>query len=357
MLRTGLSAFAVWLVVQWATKQFLGAGNQDANTTAQQVVPAFDARPSSFDTGAEYSVIPQNVAPIWAPDTSLDISMYISPSIAMPALASVPKENLVLEEKKFQMSNWNDNREIATEFAVPKEVQNNGTLWAHFYVGKAGSVLDPMDRSYDPSRAYHFLRPLNQYLAKKKVKKTKKLLEASSTDDEVEEETTPTGPSIVSYYHPNFTVSVIPDSGIISYPQTVPAIRQFIHLETTGARDGTGQNTWYYPVLFVNTFWQLRDHMTELNSTVKTLPLRINLGNLANWKFTLYATIDDNVKSNAKQAATGGSMPASGDGSEFEEFKRILVDTNIYLLATTGIVSIFHMVFEMLAFKSDVVSI
>lgn len=48
-------------------------------------------------------------------------------------------------------------------------------------------------------------------------------------------------------------------------------------------------------------------------------------------------------------------MPAGGgDGSEFEMIKEVLLDTNIYLLATTVVVSIFHMIFEMLAFKSDI---
>jgi len=48
-------------------------------------------------------------------------------------------------------------------------------------------------------------------------------------------------------------------------------------------------------------------------------------------------------------------MPAGGgDGTEFEMIKEVLLDTNIYLLSTTIIVSIFHMIFEMLAFKSDI---
>ena len=34
--------------------------------------------------------------------------------------------------------------------------------------------------------------------------------------------------------------------------------------------------------------------------------------------------------------------------------KEVLLDTNPYLLGTTVIVSIFHMIFEMLAFKSDI---
>lgn len=46
----------------------------------------------------------------------------------------------------------------------------------------------------------------------------------------------------------------------------------------------------------------------------------------------------------------------NAQGAELEEVKRILIDTNIYLLSTTVIVSLLHTVFEMLAFKSDIVS-
>jgi len=81
------------------------------------------------------------------------------------------------------------------------------------------------------------------------------------------------------------------------------------------------------------------------------------LNNLNNWKFSLYASIDEGMKQNHKQAASGGPMPAGGDGSEFEEFKRVLIDTNVYLLSTTAIVSVLHMIFEALAFKSDIVSL
>jgi hypothetical protein len=51
---------------------------------------------------------------------------------------------------------------------------------------------------------------------------------------------------------------------------------------------------------------------------------------------------------------SGGSVPGGGDGSEFEMIKEVLLDTNVYLLGTTVVVSIFHMIFEMLAFKSDI---
>ena len=287
----------------------------------------------------------------------MDLRVYVSPSLSVPALKAMDRDALVISEDRFALDNWKEDRTIHTSFAVPKEVQNNGTLWAHTFVALSGYPLDPTAKDYDQTKAYRFSRPLNQYRLKKKVAKTKNLL--SSTSQDSKEDMTSvddTAKTYASYYHPNFTLSFIPNSGVQTYTSMHPAVRQYVQLESTGARDASGQNGWYYPILFMNTFWQLKDHMTELNNTVKTLPLHVNVNNLANWKFSIYASMDESMKQAQRNAASGSSMTASGDGSEFEEFKRVLVDTNIYLLSTTAIVSVFHMVFEMLAFKSDVVS-
>ena len=338
-------------------RQFMSPSTTTTTSTgpAPGAIPAFDARPLSLDEGATYSPIPQVIAPIWSIDIPLDISIYVTPSLVMPPLKSASPETLVAEEKDFRIGNWTDKREISTSFAVPKEVQNNGTLWAHFYIAKSGHALDPSRKEYDPSTAYRFSRPLNQYLLKKKVAKTKKLLGGSDDSSETTDETPSKGRTVSSYYHPNVSLSIIPDSGNMNYPNAHPAVRQFVIVESSGARDGSGQNGWYYPILFVNTFWQLRDHMTELNSTVERLPLNIQLNNLNNWKFSIISSIDEGMKQTQRQAAASGSTPGAGDGSEFEMFKEVLLDTNIYLLATTGIVSILHMVFETLAFKNDIV--
>ncbi|KAI9892376.1 MAG: hypothetical protein M1814_001578 [Vezdaea aestivalis] len=349
LLRVVLQAASIFFVVQLLANQFLGSTKTSSTSS---VVPEFDAHGSRIKSGNPYSEIPEQIAPIWAPDTALDISIYVSSSLAMPSLRMIPTEALVMEERNVKIGDWKDKRKVDTIITLPKDVQNNGTLWAHFYVGKSGSRLDPLDKSYDSAKAYHFTRALNQYITKKKVKKTKKLLSSSESGLE-SEELVPSGPIIASYYHPNFTVSLIPDAGIMPYTQLHPAVRQFVNLESTGARDKSGQHTWYYPILFVNTFWQLRDHMIELNSTVKEVPLHIDLNNMKDWKFKIYASVDHNVKTSAQNAARGATS-AGGDGSEFEEFKRILMDTNSYLLATTGIVTVLHMVFEMLAFKNDV---
>lgn len=343
------------MLTQALISQFFGGKQQNAGPSVSPGnMPAFADRPPIAEV-TNYNPTPDLVVPLWPADSPLDISIYVSPSEVLPGFNSVPKNSLVLEEKNFTLGNYSDTREIDTTIKIPKEVQQNGTLWAHFHVGLSGHQLDPTAKDYRTDSAIHFLRPLNQYLPKKKAKKLKNLLAAEEGEGGEEEDTTP-DVQIVSYYHPNFTVSLIPDSGPQKYRQMHPAVRQYMQLESTGARDSTGQNGWYYPIVFLNTFWQLKSHMTQLNSTVESMPLRISLNNMQNWKFSMVTSLDEGSKQNTRQAAFGGSTPGGGDGSEFEMVKEILLDTNIWLLGTTGVVTILHMVFETLAFKNDIVS-
>ena len=348
---------AIFFFVQFFISQYIGGKSTDKaakggdNVIVPKTVPAWEDRATG--PVQNYNSIPQLIAPIWPLNSSLDIRIYAYPSALMPSLNLAQPEYLVMQEENFTIGDFEDNRAIDTVLKVPKPVQENGTWWAHFFVGLHAGALDPEASGYDASKSYHFARALNQIFPKKKVAKTKNLLAGSDASDVEGEEELPSGPLFGSYYHPNFTISMITDSETQTYPSLHPAVRNHLHLESSGARDSSGQHGWYYPILFVNTFWQLKDHMIELNSTVKEVPIHISLNNLRNWKFSIYASIDEGMKQKAKDAASGG-LSAGGDGSEFEEFKRILIDTNIYLLSTTAIVTLLHTVFEALAFKSDV---
>lgn len=365
------SAVAMYMAMQFVTKQFMPASTPakaTVNTAEGKTVtvpttgdvPPYQLRPKQLDEGATYNQIPQKIAPIWPEDdTAVDIVVTLSPSFTLTPIEKTPEEYVVLQEKNFKIGNFSDKRAIDTTINVPPAVQNNGTLWAHFYIGLKGASLDPTDPSFDPASAYHFVHPLTQYIAKKKVVKTRSLLAGKNeTQDEedakLREEIQTTGPVVGSYYHPNTSLSFIPNTGVMVYPQTHPAVRQFLHLEATGARDGSGQNSWYYPILFVNTFWQLKSHMTVLNETVKTLPLHLDLNNLANWKFSTMASIELSSRESARQAAYGNPLPGGGDGSEIEMIKEVLMDTNPILLGVTIVVSILHIILETLAFGSDI---
>ncbi|KAI0517642.1 cleft lip and palate transmembrane protein 1-domain-containing protein [Xylaria bambusicola] len=361
-----LQGVLIWFGIQMLMKQFIGGGNQPKITTAKDSdgnivqipantgdIPAYQLRPATLDPGATYSRIPQRVAPIWPSDSAVDIVVTLSSSFVPTKIASVPEEMVALKETNFKIGNSSDKRSAETLFDVPTSVQNNGTLWGHFYFGLTGSILDPKEPGFDPATAVHFTYPLTQYLPKKKIAKTRNLLE-DQPDVLEEPEEEETGPIVANYYHPNTSLSFIPDTGVLNFAQQPPAVQQFLVLESTGARDGSGQNSWYYPILFVNQFWQMKTHMILLNDTVKTLPMRLDLGNLKNWQFNLMATMDLNTKHQARQAAFGGSLPGGSDGSEVELIKEIFLDTNPWLLGVTIVVSIAHLILETLAFGSDI---
>ncbi|KAK1243840.1 hypothetical protein MKX08_001978 [Trichoderma sp. CBMAI-0020] len=317
-------------------------------------IPPYQLRPKRLDEGATYRPLPKTIAPIWAQDSYLDIIVTISPSFNPAPLSSVPAEYVVLDEKRFHMNNKTDKRSVDTTFKVPESVQHNGTLWGHFYIGLADSVLDPHLPNYDPGRAYHVVHPLTQYLGKKKFVQKRNLLEDVPTREPEPVEEDASGPIIANYYHQNASFSLVPGMGVKDLDSIHPALKAFLRLEATGARDGSGQNGWYYPPLFVNTFWQLKTHMTLLNDTVKELPLHIDLNNMPSWQFYAMAAIELNSKENARQAALGNPVPGGGDGSEIEMIKEIFIDTNPILLGITAFASIAHMILETLAFGSDI---
>ncbi|KAF3346758.1 hypothetical protein VD0004_g1071 [Verticillium dahliae] len=317
-------------------------------------IPPYVLRPKTLADGATFDPNPARIAPMWPLDSHIDIIVTLSDSPRPEPLAKTPADKIVLRETNFHLGNYSDKRSADATFTVPASVQHNVTLWGHFYLALTGEQPDPYVAGFDVASAYHFAYPLTQYLPKKKVSKTRSLLDSGDAHADAAQDEEPSGPVIASYYHPNITLSTIPDSGVLDHRSLHPATRHFLHLEPTDARDGTGQNSWYYPMLFVNKFWQLRTHMTLLNDTVTELPIHIDLGNLRYWQMGLMSSIELSSKETARQAAFGNAAPGGGDGTEVEMVKEILLDSNPYLLAITAVVTVAHIILEMLAFGSDI---
>jgi hypothetical protein len=147
-------------------------------------------------------------------------------------------------------------------------------------------------------------------------------------------------------------------------------LRTDIQIEPTGLRDSTGGG-FYYPIVFPNDFWlvssaglvqrggaslhphltlacrsQLKENQHPINSTTTRLPLRVQYHPLTFFKFTIYASMSASFDAQTAQAG--------GTGAEMDEIKHMLLETNPWLLGTTILVTILHMVFEFLAFSSDV---
>ena len=113
-------------------------------------------------------------------------------------------------------------------------------------------------------------------------------------------------------------------------------IQTDVHL-VPGQRDETGTVGYYNPIIFPNEFWHLKSQYIEINSTTPTLPLQVVFQPMSYFKFQMFASMTFGFQEAAKQQ--GGSSAA-----EMDEVKRMLIETNPWFLALTGVVSVLHVV-------------
>ena len=104
-----------------------------------------------------------------------------------------------------------------------------------------------------------------------------------------------------------------------------------------GQRDETGTKGYYNPIVFSNEFWHLRSQYIEINDTTPTVPLQVVFRPMSYFKFQMFASMSFGFQEAAKQQ--GG-----GSAAEFDEVKRMLVETNPWFLGLTGVVSVLHVV-------------
>lgn len=92
---------------------------------------------------------------------------------------------------------------------------------------------------------------------------------------------------------------------------------------TAPERDITGTKGYYYPIVFQNEFWHLREHYVEVNSTTPTLPLEITFQPMSFMKFQMFASMAHGFKEAAKQQGGSG-------GAEMDEIKRMFMEVQLF---------------------------
>jgi hypothetical protein len=103
---------------------------------------------------------------------------------------------------------------------------------------------------------------------------------------------------------------------------------------------------YYYPLVYINDFYVFEEHLSPINETVSEVPLHIYVGSISMIKYMLYSQM--------LQAFSMHENMGTMSTRERDDIKHLIVDTNIYLLGLTMVVSVLHSVFDFLAFKNDV---
>jgi len=190
-------------------------------------------------------------------------------------------------------------------------------------------------------RILHITYPINRYIKVKKSKKRNLLYETEAQKQQAENATLLEEEiRYVSHYNPTMNLALVDFRENVPLGSVPAHFRDALHL-----LPGHGHKQ-YYPVLYFNDFWTIKDHLKTLNETVESVPLQVELTSVTAWKWQFYLQMEESLK---MQSSFGTS-----DEADHDEIKRMLLETNPYLLAVTILVSILHSVFDFLAFKNDI---
>jgi len=218
-------------------------------------------------------------------------------------------------------------------------LKHNGSLYAHVFFARSGYPADPSDPEYDPKSSFGGTHPVVAYLRKSKNDKKKSLLDEASPKEVDSQIETKEGPvEYISYWKPNITINLLEDVNRYQHNNIPPTISGQLKVDY---ESGT-----YYPIIYFNDFWLLRDKLIAVNETVDELPLNLEVGPISQTKWQWYLQIEQSFQVHRSY----GSMLEG----EADELKRVFLEGNPYLLAITTVVSLLHSLFDFLAFKNDI---
>ncbi|XP_022925289.1 cleft lip and palate transmembrane protein 1 homolog isoform X2 [Cucurbita moschata] len=258
---------------------------------------------------------------------------------------------LVWHENGIPYAVWGQesSRSLSFKYYPSEALKQNGTLYAHVFFARSGYTPDPNDPEFQPLATFGRAHPIVMYFPKSKAGKRRSLLgssEGSDTGETLKEvidddqvDLKDDGPvEWVSYWKPNVTVNLVDDFTRYAHNGVPPNIAPYLNVEPS-----TGN---YYPTIFFNDFWLLRDKLVQINGTVDELVLNLEVAPISMTKWQLFLQIDQSFQIHRSY----GSMLEG----EADELKRVFLEGNLYLLAVTMVVSLLHSVFDMLAFKNDI---
>ena len=168
-----------------------------------------------------------------------------------------------------------------------------------------------------------------------------------ASKDEEEEEEEPE--VIVPHWHANHTLAIVSDAPAINTAQLPPPAAQRMcafprratkanfasDIAWAPYKDAEGHiSVKYKPITFFNEFWHLKSHYHELNATTPVVPLHLTFQPMSYMKFQMFTTMTASFNEAAQKQG--------GGGAEFDEIKRMLLETNPYFLGLTALVSVLH---------------
>ena len=296
-------------------------------------------------------------------NTSIDINIYFtdtdeynhttSPTTSN-LLAEWHERNVVLFDPQQQPSYYEANVTVPLTHAIQ---YNQTNLYAHVKVIRHSSN-NINNNDMENEMNVKFL--LTKHKVRKRFRMEKSLLDSTTTstsmDDTLDSSSShlemtdnplslagrnTTHPQTLFYLKPTLTLQWVPQTGL-NYPDK-SSIPPTIYKHMTWYNETT-----YFPILYRSEFWTTRDQLKLINETVINHTVVIRMETVSMFKWNLMSQMEATWEQ--QQKSQGGDEEDAAN----DMFRTMLLETNPYLLIVTGIVSVLHFVFDILAFKNDI---
>merc|ERR1740137_378141 len=234
--------------------------------------------------------------------------------------------------------------EHSTQFGISEAAQNNGSVYIHSFIVKEGKSPDPSAGKGVFSKKWtaYKTQKLNKFM-KKSYKKTANLLTGQTEQSLEDQKKAESGATeIISHWHPNITINLVFDHTAWVPGQVPPPLDKFVEFPPSLQQ--------YKPVMWLNDYWNLNRDYMPINSTTPILNITLTFQPLSLFKWQMYSA--QQMKNQLNPLA--GMMGEEEDEQDQDSVKEAFLETNIYLLVLTFVISIVHSVFEFLAFKNDI---
>eukprot|EP00092_Neocalanus_flemingeri_P039654 GFUD01043186.1.p1 GENE.GFUD01043186.1~~GFUD01043186.1.p1 ORF type:complete len:633 (+),score=190.98 GFUD01043186.1:50-1948(+) len=315
------------------------------------VMSFFKGKPQEQKAGSETGV----TAPMKSPATNLfndgmsfDLYVYLSEQEEFGEF-QVP-ESLVWKKEGLSYGDWTMGEaadsvfEHSTQFAISAAAQNNGSVYMHAFIVKGGKSPDPSAGKGFFSKKWtgYKTQRLNKFM-KKSYKTTANLLTGQTEQSLEDQEKAKIGKvEVISHWHPNITINLVFDHTAWVPGQVPPPLDEFVEF--------TPSLQQYKPIMWLNDYWNLNRDYMPINSTTPVLNITLTFSPLSLFKWQMYSA--QQMKNRFNPLA--GMMGEEEDDQDQDSVKEAFLETNIYLLVLTFVISIVHSVFEFLAFKNDI---
>eukprot|EP00941_MAST-03F_sp_MAST-3F-sp1_P002373 g2373.t1 len=283
-----------------------------------------------------------HTANLWKDNVSIDIFVFLSGS-SDDFTDFDNEEKLVWKQSELRYS-FDYERSTNMTIVPPEMLFKNGSVWAHVYVTMKGHSPNPLDETFEPRKRVYGKRQMNVHLTRKVPKKVRNLLSEKNVEQEEENDFV-----IDNYWRPSLDIRLIHDFTTWPVAALPKVILKEMKFDPSPKRTGRFFPPLYFDDMFemTSSFQMLTNGVEESSTSVqKKLPLEISFSHMSMLRWQVQSQMRENWKRQTESGLT--------TRHDFDEMKRMLKETNPWLLGLTGTVTVVHMLFDCLAFKNEV---